>query len=307
MPTPTKRCASPGRGRGVRLCAGLALVFLAALVRECAGADWEIRAAAGAFYDDNLTRAQDAVDKRAAGAATAYVSATNFVPFTGSDNVTLTLYGRAELFDRYHGLTNVGAGAIVVYRRKFGLGYAAPWVSIGVGASYDGYRDDLRTSALLDIRAETGRRFTEQFDASAGLYYEHRYDSHGEPVVPGISGNVFDLAGQGGFVRVGYDLTNDLNFDVRAGVRRGDVESTSQQSLPIFLASSAIAADPVWGDPNLYAYRLRGTTWSGDLTASYALSVKSSLNLAYRYAITRAAQGLEYTTNALFLNLDHRF
>jgi hypothetical protein len=291
----------------MRICAELALGLFAALACECASADWEIGATVGAFYDDNLTRAQAAVDKRAAGAATANVSASNFVSFTGSDTVTLTLYGRAELFDRYHGLTSVGAGAIAVYRRKFGIGYQAPWVSFAVGASYDDYRDDLRTSARSAIRAETGRRFSEQFEASAGLYYERRYDNRGQPVVPGIPGNVFDLAGQGAFLRAGYDLTNDLNFDVRAGVRRGDVESTSQPGLPIFLASSAIAADPVWGDPNLFAYRLRGTTWSGDVTASYALSVKSSLNLAYRYAITRAAQDLEYTTNAIFLTFDHRF
>jgi hypothetical protein len=140
-----------------------------------------------------------------------------------------------------------------------------------------------------------------------GLYYERRYDTHGQPVVPGISGRVFDLRGQGAFVRAGYAATNELYLDARADVRRGDVESTSQQSLPIFLASSAIAADPVWGDPNLYAYRLRGTTWSGDLTASYALSGRSSLELEYRYAFTRAAEGLEYTTNTILLTFDYRF
>jgi hypothetical protein len=304
MPTTTKYRNSPGPG--IRIGAVLT-GLVAALGCRCASADWDIGATAGAFYDNNLTRAQNAADKRAAGAATANVSANNFIPLTGSDSVALTLYGRAELFDRYHGLTNVGAGAIAVYRRKFGVGYAVPWVSLAVGGSYDSYRDDLRSGARLDVRAEAGMRFTEQLDASAGLYYEHRYDGHGQPVVPGISGNVFDLAGQGGFLRAGYDLTNDLNFDARAGVRRGDVESTSQPSLPIFLASSAIAADPVWGDPNLYAYRLRGTTWSGDLTTSYALSDKSSLNLAYRYAVTHAAQGLEYSTSAIFLTFDHRF
>jgi hypothetical protein len=270
-------------------------------------ADWEFGASAGAFYDDNLTRAASAVDKRAAGAATANASATNFVALTGSDGVTFTLYGRAELFDRYSGLTNLTAGGATAYRHKFGVGYLAPWAGIAIDASYDDFRDDLRTSSRLDVRAETGKRFTEQLDASVGVFYERRYDNHGQPVVPGISGKVFDLAGQGAFLRAGYTPIDALYFAARAGVRRGDVESTSQQSLPIFLASSAIAEDPVWGDPDLYAYRLRGTTWSGDFTASYALSVQSSLDLAYRYAFTRAAQGLDYTTNAIFLTFDYRF
>jgi len=277
-----------------------------ALHGACARADWELGATAGAFYDDNLTRAQSPADKRSAGAVTAQASAINFVPFTGSDGVTLTLYARGELFSRYTGLGNVVGGATGVYRHKFGIGALAPWVSVSAGASYDDYRDDLRTSTRVDVRAEAGRRFSEDFDASAGVYYERRYDNNGEPVVPGISGNVFDLAGQGAFVRAGYSPTNELYIDARAGVRRGDVESTSQRSFQIFIASSAIAADPVWGDPALFAYRLRGTTWTGALTGSYALSSQTSLDVAYNYGFTRAAQGLEYTTNAIFLTLNYR-
>ena len=272
-----------------------------------AHAEWEIGATAGAFYDDNLTRAQDSVDKRAAGAVTANVNGTNFIPFADGDSVTFTLYGRGELFARYGGLSNLVAGGTAAFRHKFGVGYAAPWVSLAVGASYDDYRDNLRTSTRLDVRAETGMRFSEQFDASAGVYWERRYDNHGEAIVPGIAGTVFDLAGQGAYVRAGYAPTNEWYVGVKAGVRRGDVESTSQRSFQIFLASSAITDDPVWGDPNLYAYRLRGTTWSGDLTASYALSDQSSLDLAYRYGFTRAAQGLEYTTNTIDLTFVYRF
>jgi hypothetical protein len=226
---------------------------------------------------------------------------------TGSDGVTFTLYGRGEVFERYSGLTNLVGGGTAAYRHKFGLGYAAPWVSFTLGGSYDHYREDLRTSTRFDVRAETGKRFTEQFDVSAGIYYERRYDSHGESIVPGISGHVFDLAGQGVYVRAGYAPTDALYFDAKAGVRRGDVESTSQRSFQIFLISTAIANDPVWGDPDLYAYRLDGTTWSGALTASYALSDQSSLDAEYRYDLTRAGQGLEYAANRITLTFIHRF
>jgi hypothetical protein len=266
-----------------------------------------VGASVGAFYDDNLTRAQDAVDKRAAGAGVVNVSATNFIPLTGNDGVTLTAIGRGEAFDRYSGLSNLVIGGAAAYRHKFGLGYLAPWLAFSVGASYDDYRQDLRTSSRLDVRVETGKRFTEQFDASVGLFYERRFDNHGESIVPGIPGNVFDLAGQGAFMRAGYAATDAISLDARVGVRRGDVESTAQQGLPIFLASSAIAEDPVWGDPNLFAYRLRGTTWSGALSANYALSDQSSLEFAYRYDFTRAAQGLEYATNLIVLTFAYRF
>jgi hypothetical protein len=307
MPSPAARCVPADRWSCARAGAGLALGLLGALAAGPAHADWEIGTTVGAFYDDNLTRAQDAVDKRAAGAAVANVSATNFIPFNGSDSVIFTLYGRGELFTRYDGLSNLVGGGTAAWRHKFGVGYAAPWVSVAVGASYDDYRDDLRTSTRLDVRAESGMRFSEQLDASVGVYWERRYDNHGDSIVPGIAGTVFDLAGQGAFVRAGYAPTNEWYVAVKAGVRRGDVESTSQRSFQIFLASSAITDDPVWGDPDLYAYRLRGTTYSGDLTASYALSDQSSLDLAYRHGFTRAAQGLEYTTNTIDLTFVHRF
>ena len=297
MQSPIKTAAIGTLWARLPVFAAIALGLVSTLLCVPARADWEFGASAGAFYDDNLTRAQDAVDKRAAGAGVVNVNATNFVPFTGSDAVTFTVNGRGEAFDRYSGLSNVVIGGAAAYRHKFGVGYLAPWLTFSVGASYDDYREDLRTSSRLDVRVETGKRFTEQFDASAGLFYDRRFDNHGESIVPGIPGNVFDLAGQGAFVRAGYAPTEALGLDVRAGVRRGDVESTAQQSLPIFLASSAIAEDPVWGDPKLYAYRLRGTTWSGAFSANYALSDQASLDLAYRYDFTRAAQGLEYTTN----------
>jgi hypothetical protein len=235
------------------------------------------------------------------------VNATNFVPLTGSDGVTFTIFGRVEAFDRYSGLSNVVVGGAVAYRHKFGLGYLAPWLAVSAGASYDDFRQDLRTSSRLDVSVETGKRFTEQLDASVGFFYERRFDDHGESVVPGIPGNVFDLKGQGAFVRAGYAPAEFVGLDARFGVRRGDVESTAQQSLPIFLASSAIAEDPVWGDPELYAYRLRGTTWSGALSANYSLSDQASVDLAYRYDFTRAAQGLEYKTNLIILTLAYRF
>jgi Outer membrane protein beta-barrel domain len=286
---------------------GIALGLVSVLLCAPAHADWEVNASVGAFYGDNLTRAQDAVDKRAAGAGVVNVNATNFIPFTGSDSVTFTVNGRGEAFDRYSGLSNMVVGGAAAYRHKFGVGYLAPWSTLSVGASYDNYRQDLRTSTRLDVRVEAGKRFTEQFDVSAGLTYERRYDNHGDAIVPGIPGNVFDLEGKGAFVRAGFAPTDALGIDVKAGVRRGDVESTAQQSLPIFLASSAIAEDPVWGDPNLYAYRLRGTTWSGALSANYALSDQSSLEFAYNYDFTRAAQGLEYKTNAVTLTFAYRF
>jgi hypothetical protein len=275
-------------------------------VASPAAADWSWSGHAGTVYNDNVTRAQDAQDKRSDVAITAALAATRFHPLNSSDALTFGLQARAEVYARYYGLSNMVIGGTAAYRRKFGLGAAAPWVAITLGASYDDYRDDLRTSTRVDGRMEIGQRFGARIDATAGITIERRFDDNGEAIVPGISGRVFDLMGQGAFVRAGYTLTDALYLDVRAGVRRGDVESTSQRSTQVFLASDAIAPDPAFGDPALVAYRLRGTTWSGALTGSYALSDRASLNATYSQDFTRAAQGLEYTSHLVTLSFAYR-
>ncbi len=224
------------RARSAHGAIGLLLALALCCGSAPARADWEITTEAGGQYDDNLTRAQDAVDKRAAGAAIIGVSGLSVTPWTGSDAIILALYGRAEIYDRYSGLSNVALGGNLAYRHKFGVGYAAPWVSVAVDGSYDNYRDNLRTGTRLDVRAETGRRLDQQADVAAGVYFERRYDNHGEVEVPGIPGDVFALAGVGAYARGGYAFTNGLYIGVAASVRRGDVESTAQQSLQIFLA-----------------------------------------------------------------------
>jgi hypothetical protein len=91
-----------------------------------------------------------------------------------------------------------------------------------------------------------------------------------------------------------------------AAIRRGDVESTSQQGAAVFAASSAIAEDPAFGDERLYAYRLRGTTATLGGTLSFALNDHASVDLRYRYASTRSPQSLEYRTNNVALLLAYR-
>src|ERR1700676_954898 len=127
-----------------------------------------------------------------------------------------------------------------------------------LSGSHDYYRDALRDSNRLEARAELGQRLSEVFDASVGAAYDRRYAGNDLPVVPGISGRVFDLRGKSAFVRAGYALTEQRQAGANFAVRRGDVVSTTRQHREIFLESDAIAADPAFGD-DFFAYRLRGT------------------------------------------------
>ncbi len=88
--------------------------------------------------------------------------------------------------------------------------------------------------------------------------------------------------------------------------RRGDVVATTHPNLAIFLASDAIGDTGAFG-PDFYDYRLRGTTQTGNGTLSYALDDRSSVNLGYAYAFTRAAQNLQYPIHSVSASWVYRY
>ena len=281
-------------------------IALFAALGTPARAEWLFDVAAGATYDSNLTRAANAPDVRPGVAATFDVGAGEFIAMTGNDGVTLTANVRGESYARYHGLDVAGIGATAAYRHKFGLGWGAPWAALTVTGAYDQYRSELRDGAHYDVRAEVGRRFTKRADVVLGIACDRRYAPDADSEVPGIPGNPFALAGRRAYVQAGYALGEQWLFSVDGAIRRGDVESTSQQGAAVFAASSAIAEDPAFRDPRLYAYRLRGTTATLGASLNFAWNEHSSLDLRYRYAATRSPQSLDYRSSNVELLFAYR-
>ena len=186
------------------------------------------------------------------------------------------------------------------YRHKFGLGFTAPWLRIDAGAGYYTYDTHIRTGPQYVLRAAAGKRLSETFDVESGIFYDRRYSPYAKPDVPGISGNVFNLRGYGAYVSGGYAMTESLLVSAKAAIRRGDVVSTSSETPRILSIATAIAEDPTFGD-ELYDYRLRGTTRTGAVTASWALNDRSSINLIYTGEHTRVADGLAYRSHVINL------
>jgi len=277
-----------------RVALHLAFGSVLALICSASGrAEALFDASAGARYESNLTRAQQRPDIRGDAAATLSASAASYWALTGADRVSLEVNAATEKWERFHGIDRISAGAAASYRHKFGLGYAVPWLSLALSGAHDDYHGGIRDSNRYEASAELGQRFSEGFDASVGAVYDRRDARSDEPVVPGISGRVFDVRGRRAFVRAGYALNEQLHIGGSFALRRGDVVSTTRQNLDIFLASDAIAADPSFGG-EFFAYRLRGTTRTATVTSSWALSDRSSLNLRYADERTRAYDGLDY-------------
>lgn len=261
-----------------------------------AAAETGFDAGAEAAYDSNVTRAELRNDIRSDGYASAHAGASWRDAVGGRGTLRAGVTARAAQYVRFPRLSFLALDASAGYRHKLGVGLTAPWIAADATVSHEDYRENPRDSDRVELRVSAGRRWSETIDASAGYAFDRRYARHDDPVVPGISGAVWDVKGNTGFVRMGYAPDERWQVDVGYALRRGDVVSTTHRNLAIFLASSAIAVSGAFG-PGFFDYRLRGTTQTGTAALSYALGAQSSLNVGYAFAFTGAAQGLEYRSH----------
>lgn len=284
----------------------LAALALGASAAPVAGVERAFDASADAAYDTNVTRGQLADDIRADGHVTGYGAATLRWPFDDGSAASVGAALRGAQYVRFPRLSMLAAEASAGWQRKLGLGLEAPWIAASALIAHESYRESPRDSDRLAIDLRAGKRYSERFDASLGYTYDRRYAHHDDPVVPGISGAVWDLAGHTGYARAAYTVTDRWQLDAGYAYRRGDVVSTTHRNLAVFLASDAIAESHAFG-PGFFDYRLRGTTQSGDGTLSYGLDERSSLDFAYLYAFTRATHGFEYRNHLFTASWVYRY
>jgi len=273
--------------------------------RFAVAAEWDADAQAGIGYDSNLGRAASAEDRRADAAILASASAGAAQQAGTADRVRAGLGVSAELRTRFTGLTEVDVTGTAQWRHKFGLGLTATWAMLAASATRIDSHDPIRDGERYLVEFSVGRRVDERFQVGAATGWERRRAGD-FPLVPGISGATFDLVAWNASVNASYAPDDAWLLGGQYDVRRGDVVSVSQRGPAIFFASSAIAEDPALG-PELYAYRLRGTSQTPSAYASYALDDHASINLSYAFEYTRSAAALNYRTHLASFTYAYRY
>ncbi|MCC4118506.1 hypothetical protein LLG90_24410 [Aromatoleum toluclasticum] len=248
-------------------------------------------------HDDNLTRAQLGRDIK--GDLALSVSTSGGPRFQLTDYDSLSLKGTlaGTKYRHYDGLDNINASLALGYRRKFGLGPYVPQFALTGSATRLEYDSRLRDGWLYAAEAEASKRVSDRLALRAFVRSERREsDDVPERVVPFIRANVFDLRSRS--AGIGADFAYDPRHLVSVGYtwHRGDIVSTTQRNLPIFLASSAIAPDPVFGD-NTYAYTMQARTRVFSIGLSREVGHQSSVSLGYEYHDSHADGGIDYSGN----------
>ena len=186
-------------------------------------AQWLFVAGAAALYDDNVTRGSLASDILDDAALTLALTGGRRIDVGEHGEVTVALIGKKAAYRHYPGLGFWGVGPLLAYRHKLGLGLEAPWLELGSAITRERYHADIRDSDQLVVHVVSGTRFSESWDGALGVSWDRRYGRNDRPVVPDISGKVYDVKGHSAFIETSYAASERLLFTLAGALRRGDV------------------------------------------------------------------------------------
>jgi hypothetical protein len=274
----------------------LAALLMLATAGPASAGDLFFGVEGGAFYDNNVSRAQPGDDVVGDRGTNADATLGMSYPLGEQGTLLLSANLRAAQYERFHGLDMVALGGTLTYRTKFGLGAYAPRLALNGSVAAESYGNSIRNGTRSRLWAEFGRRLSAQWDVSGGIAAD-RYDaSNVQPLLPQLSADAFSTQGRSLFARAEYTWSERWLFYAGASLRRGDVVSSSRPGQEIFEYSSAIAPDPAFG-PGYFAYKLAGRTGTAALGASLAISPHASLNVGLTREVTRSDGGIEYRSN----------
>jgi len=284
------------------------LVVAACLVgrADVAGAFWILDADANAIWEDNVGLGKFKRDINSDSALSTSLSAGPAFQLDTSTVFSLTGDVSGKLYERYTGLDNVALGLTATLRRKFGLGAEAPWARAWGSIARQQYDNDLRDSWIYRLGVGAGKRFGERWDFSAEYIYDRRLADHDFPVAPGIPGDVFDLSGHTLALRGNFLFNERISFLGGYSLRIGEVASTTQQNLPIYLASTAVSADPAFGK-GFFAYRIDAFVHTLIVGLSVAIGEHSSANVEYSHVIGDARGDITYHDNIIRVGFLYRY
>ena len=263
-----------------------------------AAAAWIADLETGVVYEDNLSFASLGRDIKGAVALTTAASAGAAAYLTDRDVVSLTGDFFGDLHEQYSGLDHVSLGVTAAFRKKFGLGPAAPWVRVAASGGRLQYREDVRDGWYYRAAAGVGTRLGDRWEVRAEYAFDGRTADHERPVSPRLPADVFDQQAHTVSIRADVQATQSLALFGGYALRLGDVASTTQRNAQIFAASSAVVADPAFGS-NTFAYKIDALTHILSAGLSLALGARWSLNVSYEHQIGLGDGGIDYHNNVV--------
>lgn len=299
-------------------------LFLTTGIPGFASAEGFYNAEAGVRYDNNIGNGQSS--PYSASYITPY-STSPGAPYIASDSIffaavsagqsillndtddSLTLHGRLknESFNRFHGMSNLSLDGSLAFRRKFGMGPYAPWLSASLSLDRMKYGDNIRDGWLQQGGIKGGKRITERWNVWAEYILETRRSDHTEAVNPIISGAVFEQKNRNLSLNMEYAHSDSLFFTLGYGLRTGDVVVTALADLTsLYAVAKAIRPDMALG-ANQDAYRLDGNTSILNAGLGMTINPRFLLSVNYQRQVTHADGGNNYSKSLSSITGSYNF
>jgi hypothetical protein len=271
-----------------------------------AAADWGFDAVGGIKYNDNLSNAIEAADRKSDGAATLSLAGGFHQQPSDDIGIGMSLIAESESHFHYPGMDNLGVGARAQLRHKFGLGAQAPWAALSLRGLHRDYHYDYRDGWQYDAGLTAGRRIGERWEVRGSAQYDRYEADNLQPaVLPGTSSAAYDVAGWTFGVHAAFLMTEVDTLAVSWSRRHGTVTTVTPPDTEILEYSSAVALDPVFSG-NPIAYRIITDTDTLSINWSRAIGRYSSVNLGYAYRRSQGDQELgAYTANMIDFSVSY--
>jgi hypothetical protein len=254
------------------------LGLLLAISLNFARAEWLFDAETGGLYESNLSNSDRSADEKYDWAWKTDLRIGNGLQLSRDLRLNLAADLRGQLWDRFNAFNEIGGGASVGLRYRFGLGRQAPWLLLEERIGYDRFHDSDLSGWDESLGLRGGIAISERIALEAGYVFENF----------AAPDNFYDVQGHTGIARVIVDLTSSLQIAFGYSYREGNVISYAVPPRPdIFaLTSEARPVTNFGTDPLYTAYRLRGQTHAISVAAGYTLTKYLSVHVAYEYAAT---------------------
>ena len=243
-----------------------------------AQAEWRFDGTTGFVYDSNLSNSDRDADVKDDWAWKTDLRLGNGFQLSRDLRVNVAADLHGQLWDNYSAFNEIGGGAIVGARYRFGLGRTAPWLLLENRIGYDRVQESDQSGYDETISLRGGLALTERIALEAGYTF-------GNFAAPN---DFYDQQSHRLDGRTIFDVTSALQVGIGYFYREGDVIAYAVPPRPdiVILAVEREEVTNFGSNPLYTAYKFLGRTHGVSVSAGYALTKNFSVQVEYEYSTT---------------------
>jgi len=233
-----------------------------------------VRVEAGYTWDNNVTRASDAIDKLSDSIYNLNVSKGMIFSLADHTRAVVTGSLSGDKLYRYTGLDRFSGGVNGELQYRTSGEFGAPTFGVFGRGSYDDYASRLRSGYRHSYGVSVRKPLTDRIDAFVALASNGRNAENA----------VFGTKDRSARINLDYSMGRHGVVYLGGEYRRGDTVSTGAFSAQSVAYAKVFTPDDAYGNNALFAYRLEAKTVLWTLGYNVPLGPKDSIDFSWRRA-----------------------